>query len=130
MKMIQTLLEEKASTQKIIKAMAGFLSDLSNKVDDLNNNIKNLKESVDKQNEKPIQGPQIVVEKYILDSTPQGDQPMGTSFNINNTKSEDPDFIPSIGASNLKIQTKKTSTKKTKKDFAGKAKLLKENDEM
>jgi diphthamide biosynthesis methyltransferase len=123
MKLIQTLLEEKASTLKVINMMSQFLGDLSNKMDEVNINLKDIKKAT-RENREAIEqqtqlgSKQIIIEKQI-----------GTA-NIPieaNSIEQSPEFIPTIDDTELVINTQNDNiTTTTSKDFAVSAKSLKE----
>ena len=126
MKLLQALLEEKASTLKVLNMMGQFLGDLTTKIDEVNTNLKDIKKATN-ENKEAIEkqtllgGKQIIIEKEIISETSAT-----TSNNL--SEDQDPGFIPSIDNDEILTITTQTENKAvtTTKDFASTAKSLTE----
>jgi len=117
MKLLQALLEEKATNQQILKIIGRFLVDQNKKLDQTNEHLANLI--------KTLQGTPVIEKHIVMENVGISGSTPEVKLGIKSS----PDFIPEPDEKHLSMTTKKTTGKKktVKKDFAKQAKKLKED---
>lgn len=118
MKLLQTLLEEQSSSKQLVRIFGKILVELNTKLENIDQSLAEIKRSNEDM---------AAIEKAKVISFEEG-IPSGTvklsSQKVQ--KTNDTTFIPSIGDSELSLQSKDAGTKKISRNLSSAARKLKE----